>query len=137
MTYSCVDFVDSILEALGVQVPLDDADNPAAQADLALAEIGRLKEPRKILILQGVHFHVPGNPMSAHATKASADKEAAELVNELFKWIDLPQDAKPETWEADLQRARKARAEQQGCDDPDDLGEDDGDVWITELEIHQ
>jgi hypothetical protein len=89
----------------------------------------------KVLILQAVHFHVPGQPMTAHATKASADVVAAEYVNELFAWIEQPQDAKPETWEADLERARKARAEQMGCDDPDDLGEDDGDVWITELEV--
>lgn len=88
-----------------------------------------------IFILQGVHFHVPGNQLSAHATKASADIEAASLVNEMLEWIELPQDAKPETWEADLLRARKARAEQMGCDDPDDLGDDDCDVWITELPL--
>jgi hypothetical protein len=39
MTYSCSDFTDSILEALGVTVPDADADNPSAQADLALAAI--------------------------------------------------------------------------------------------------
>lgn len=43
MTYSCTDFVDSILDALGIQVPEADADNPAAQADLALAAIKKLK----------------------------------------------------------------------------------------------
>jgi hypothetical protein len=90
-----------------------------------------------VFILQGVHFHIPGRPMTAHATKASADITAADHVNDLLSWIELPEDAKPETWEADLLRARKARAEQMGCEDPDDLGEDDGDVWITELEIEE
>ncbi|MCK1577824.1 hypothetical protein [Bradyrhizobium sp. 174] len=88
-----------------------------------------------IFILQSVHFHVPGNHLSAHAAKASADIEAASLVNAMLEWIELPQDAKPETWEADLLRARKARAEQMACDDPDDLGDDDGDIWITELPL--
>ncbi|SHG88333.1 hypothetical protein [Bradyrhizobium erythrophlei] len=88
----------------------------------------------KVFIVQGDHFHVPGRPMTAHATKAGADKVAAGLVNDLFAWIEQPQDAKPETWEADLLRARKARADQMGCD-LDQLGDDDGDVWITQLEV--
>jgi len=87
-----------------------------------------------IWIVQGVHFHVPGSPLSAHATKENADEAAVQLVNDLFNWIALPEDAKPETWEADLQRARQARAGLMGCE-VDELGEDDGDVWITELEL--
>ncbi len=47
MSYSCSDFTDSILEALGVTVPDDDADNPSAQADLALAAIAKLQKTRK------------------------------------------------------------------------------------------
>lgn len=43
MTYSCTDFTDSILDALGIVVPEDDYDNPSAQADLALAAIAKLQ----------------------------------------------------------------------------------------------
>jgi hypothetical protein len=44
MGYSCTDFTDSILDALGITVPEDALDDPEAQADLALAEIKRLQE---------------------------------------------------------------------------------------------
>src|SRR5262245_1357227 len=47
MTYSCTDFVDSILDALGVVVPDEDLDNPSAQADLALDVIAELKAAAK------------------------------------------------------------------------------------------
>jgi hypothetical protein len=88
----------------------------------------------KVYIVQAEHFHIPGRPMSAHATRESANRAAAGHVDSLLAWIELPEDAKPETWEADLLRARTARAEQYGCD-IDALGDDDGDVWITELEV--
>jgi spermidine/putrescine-binding protein len=44
MTYSCTDFADSILDALGIELDEEDYDNPSAQADLALAVIERLKK---------------------------------------------------------------------------------------------
>ena len=43
MTYSCTDFVDTILDALNIKVPDEDSDNPSAQADLALAAIDKLR----------------------------------------------------------------------------------------------
>lgn len=43
MTYSCSDFTDSILNALGIDVPDESADSPSDQADLALAAIAALK----------------------------------------------------------------------------------------------
>jgi hypothetical protein len=43
MSYSCVDFVDSILEALGIVVPLEAQDSPDFQAKLAVTEIERLQ----------------------------------------------------------------------------------------------
>lgn len=44
MTYSCSDFTDSILGALGIEVPEASQDSPADQAALALAEIERLQK---------------------------------------------------------------------------------------------
>jgi len=41
MGYSCSDFTDSILDALGIVVPEESLDSPSDQADLALAEIER------------------------------------------------------------------------------------------------
>lgn len=43
MSYSCSDFVDDILEKLGIEVPDEDQDNPSAQADLAMARISELQ----------------------------------------------------------------------------------------------
>lgn len=43
MTYSCSDFTDDILNALGVNVPDEWADEPGEQANLALGEIERLR----------------------------------------------------------------------------------------------
>jgi hypothetical protein len=62
----------------------------------------------KIFIVDGVHEYWWDTMMSAHATIESANKKAAELVNLLLEDIEQPQDAKPETWEADLLRVRKA-----------------------------
>jgi len=44
MGYSCSDFTDTILNALGIIVPEEAYDDPSAQADLALIEIERLHE---------------------------------------------------------------------------------------------
>ncbi len=44
MSYSCTDFTDSILDALGIDVPEESWDSPSDQADLALAEIQRLQK---------------------------------------------------------------------------------------------
>jgi hypothetical protein len=44
MSYSCSDFVDSILDALEIEVPEEAWDDPSAQADLALAKIDAYKE---------------------------------------------------------------------------------------------
>lgn len=41
MAYSCSDFVDTILDALGIVVPEESQDSPSDQADLALAAINR------------------------------------------------------------------------------------------------
>lgn len=43
MTYSCTDFVDTILDALQIVVPPSAWDDPSAQADLALKAIADLK----------------------------------------------------------------------------------------------
>lgn len=43
MSYSCVDFVDTILNLLGITVPKKYWDNPQGQAELAGVEIQRLQ----------------------------------------------------------------------------------------------
>lgn len=43
MSYSCTDFTDDIPDALEIEVPEHDYDNPSAQADLALDAIQNLK----------------------------------------------------------------------------------------------
>lgn len=82
-----------------------------------------------IFIVQGHYFHIPGIPISAHAAIESANKAAADLVNHLLGTIHQPKDAKAETWEADLLRAR--------CDLDELENEDDRGVWIMELPIQR
>jgi hypothetical protein len=49
-TYSCSDFVDSILDALGIEIEDEEtAESPSLQADLALEAIDRLKETKKLV----------------------------------------------------------------------------------------
>lgn len=43
MAYSCSDFTDSIIEALGITIPDESNDSPEDQAALAVAEIERLQ----------------------------------------------------------------------------------------------
>lgn len=44
MGYSCTDFTDDILEALNINVPDEDNDSPACQANLALAKIEQMQQ---------------------------------------------------------------------------------------------
>lgn len=47
MTYSCSDFVDTILDALKIDVPEESQDVPSDQADLVLAAIEQLRTTRQ------------------------------------------------------------------------------------------
>lgn len=49
MTYSCSDFTDDILNALGIVVPEEAHDDPRAQFELALTEIARLRQHVELL----------------------------------------------------------------------------------------
>lgn len=96
----------------------------------------------KLYIVKGIHFSEPARPMLVHATMDSANAAAAELVNDLLEWVELPRDATAENWQERREVARQARCEEMGVEiDPDSLdedpiaealGEDNGDVWIEE-----
>lgn len=58
MTYSCTDFVDTILERLKIEVPEESRDSPSDQADLAMAAIGRLEKTGSL----ASHVVAIGNP---------------------------------------------------------------------------
>jgi hypothetical protein len=44
MSYSCTDFADSIIDALGVEIPEESNDSPSDQADMCLDVIQALKD---------------------------------------------------------------------------------------------
>jgi hypothetical protein len=44
MTYSCTDFADSIINALGVEIPDESNDSPSDQADMCLDVINAMKD---------------------------------------------------------------------------------------------
>lgn len=48
MSYSCSDFADTIIDALGVTIPDESYDSPSDQADICLAEIERLRSIEQI-----------------------------------------------------------------------------------------
>jgi hypothetical protein len=58
MTYSCVDFTDSILNALGIVVPLESQDCPEDQANLAVTEIRRLQTATKLPTMDRMLYYV-------------------------------------------------------------------------------
>jgi hypothetical protein len=102
----------------------------------------------KVFIVQGEHWNVPGRPMSAHATKASADAEARQLVNLMVADLNERKDcslqiepATSEDWNDKLQTVRMYLGDATGATDQDDtlagsVDHDDlPDVWITELEL--
>lgn len=43
MSFSCADFADAIIEALGVTIPTESADNPSDQARICIDAITDLK----------------------------------------------------------------------------------------------
>lgn len=77
MGYSCADFVDTILDALNIELPEEAYDDPGSQADLALSAIARLnkapaqasRDLKRAIYLSGlkgsgngytVHHDIPG-----------------------------------------------------------------------------
>ncbi|SHH04794.1 hypothetical protein [Bradyrhizobium erythrophlei] len=73
MTYSCVDFTDNILNALGITVPEEHRDNTEHQADLACSEIWRLQKrdavcDKLVSMLDSIH------------TIMDSEKEARYLI---------------------------------------------------------
>lgn len=44
MTYSCCDFVDTVLDALGIVVPDESSESPSDQADLTLARLNEMAD---------------------------------------------------------------------------------------------
>lgn len=85
--------------------------------------------PRKVYLVEGCHWHVPGAPQSVHATMDGANARARELVNIMLGDVELKPGAG--NWEEDLARIKTALAENDAAD-PDDC-----DVWITEFVIKE
>lgn len=77
-----------------------------------------------IWIVQGCHAIVPGVTMSAYATKAGADSEAASLVTIMLKDAGLAHligSTSARNWKRVLKEAQRVS--------------DGYDVWITKLEV--
>jgi len=81
----------------------------------------------RIWIVEGAHPIVPGRPMTAHATKASALREAVELADMILDSADLPH--------VDVTGDPAADPICQEKIDSALADVDSGDVWITELKI--
>lgn len=78
-------------------------------------------EPKpSVFVLQGEHYSVPGRLLTVHATRASAEARALELVNVLLNDLHKP---KATDYAEGLKRVKKA------------IGGDGADVWIEEYEV--
>lgn len=111
MTYSCVDFTDSILEALKVSGDLPEAsnDSPSDQADLAIARIEGLQHA-DVLVRKIASLSVPRGDISA--------EEMAVCVTALRKVQDMAKDVVAKA-DANYKAMLEALAQ-----DHDDEGED-------------
>jgi hypothetical protein len=81
MTYSCADFVDSVVDALKVTIPVEHADSPSSQADIVLSEIERLQRaarPARKVRVWTLASTVPGEaePCIPHVCAAEAEANA-------------------------------------------------------------
>lgn len=72
MSYSCCDFVDTILDALGIVVPEESWESPGDQADFALEVIERRELALKALLDWGREHTSPRDPNSPHALLVEA-----------------------------------------------------------------
>lgn len=91
MTYSCTDFVDTILDALKIVVPEEAQDDPSAQADLASAAIEGLKDDIRALggTLQNVLTDIYSRNDDAEAFSANI-QAANEILHRLgFEMIEV------------------------------------------------
>ena|SRR6185312_7477846 len=94
----------------------------------------------KIWLVEGAHWNVPGNPLTAHATRESADRKAAELVNIMCAEIGTPGCRAPDQWAEALAGVHKARWCRAG-EDPAafeaayDAGDVDTDCWVEVSEL--
>lgn len=80
MTYSCSDFTDTILDALGIEVPRESWDSPSDQADLCLAAIEKLRGQ----VMPAVNVHDPVSCIKAalwHARQARGQLRQAGASN--------------------------------------------------------
>lgn len=89
---------------------------------------------RKIYIVRATHWYVPGEPIKACATREVANREAASIVNDLRNDLAMTHSASVTSWKKPLLDARRKRARELATK-VENLGSDDADVWITELEI--
>jgi hypothetical protein len=87
----------------------------------------------KIYLLEASFFLTPRRIKSLHASMASLNVSAADLVNLILQEVELNNDATPEDWQAKCLQARYARAEATGRR-VDDL--DGGQVWFTEMDLN-
>ncbi len=86
MTYSCSDFVDTILDALNVPDDAYDPESPSEQADAALAIIDRMQQdnkallaPLQALVAWGRAHTSPTQPNSPHDLLVKACEAIAQV----------------------------------------------------------
>lgn len=108
MTYSCTDLADTILDALKIELPRDKYDDPQAQADICLGEIGRLQISDEIA-KELAAFTVGGKPgldlkddgaveRIAALIERAADNFKGEPVSWFVEFSYCTRAGKPASW---------------------------------------
>lgn len=103
--------------------------------------MGKKLDFGKVYLVRGDHPFVPGEHVSLHPTRASANAEAADLVRIICKDLECPLPATVMDWPLALRAAQLHRAEvdeaeyETDLDDSRLLNDADFDVSVTEMPI--
>lgn len=88
MTYSCSDFTDSVIEALGLEIPEESNDSPSDQFELAIIDINRLQRfaVQTVLAVQLLQIGHDVDGFIARMTNMAEnlDDPIFEVANELY-----------------------------------------------------
>lgn len=83
---------------------------------------------KKVYIVQGIHPHVPGRPMTAHTTRSSANVEASQMASRILVSMGrLPCD--PKSWKIRIENYKNELSEVSA--------DAECDVWISELPLKE
>jgi len=96
VTYSCSDFVDSIIDALGAHIPQRCQESPSDQADICLDIIDHMEQSNKALLAVAKNLKTTLAPFRG-AGKGAGKESINALINQADTAIKLAE-TPPARW---------------------------------------